>query len=73
MQESRNDQERRIHSRLTDEELEEIARRAAEIVQSEFYVAVGKNVISKALYVVGAALLAAAAYLDGAGKVKLGG
>jgi len=58
---------------LNDDEFEAIAARAAQIVEQNLYAAVGKSVISKILYLAGAAIVAVAAWLAGAGKFKIGG
>ena len=55
--------ERRQHGRLTDEEIETIARRAAEIVEANFTLQVGKVTIRGFLYVVGSAGLALLTWL----------
>lgn len=56
-------------SKLSDEEFERIAIRSKELVLQDLYVAVGKSVIAKALWVLGAASLVVAAYLSGKGEL----
>jgi hypothetical protein len=54
---------------LSDEQIELIAERAAEKALEKVYASVGKSVVHKILWLVGAAALAAAAYLKGVGKI----
>lgn len=64
--ETRDDeQDRRSLYRLSEEELEALAERAAEIVWKNFTVLVGQSTIKLVLYVCGALILAALAYLGG--------
>lgn len=51
---------------LTEEQISEIANKAADKVYQQFYIEVGKSVLSKLLWIVGAA--AGAAYLYFKGK-----
>lgn len=52
---------------LTDEQIEAIAERAAEVALEKVYTSIGKSVVSKFLWLVGAGALAVAAWLNGAG------
>jgi hypothetical protein len=54
---------------LSDEQIELIAERAAEKALEKVYASVGKSVVHKILWLVGAAALALAAYLKGVGKI----
>jgi hypothetical protein len=54
---------------LSDEQIELIAERAAEKALEKVYASVGKSVVHKILWLVGAAALAAAAYFKGIGKI----
>jgi hypothetical protein len=54
---------------LSDEQIELIAERAAEKALEKVYASVGKSVVHKILWLVGAAALAAAAYFKGVGKI----
>ena len=63
------DEDRRKLGRLTDEEIESIARRAAEIVEANFTLQVGKVTIRGFLYIVGAAGTALLAWLGLSGKL----
>lgn len=60
--------ERRAASVLTEDQLESIAERAAEKALEKVYASIGKSVIQKFLWVVGAASLAVLAWLKGSGK-----
>lgn len=59
--------ERRNSLTLTDEQIEEIAERAAEVALERVYTQIGKSVVQKFLYLVGAAALAVYAFLKGKG------
>ena len=59
--------ERRNSLTLTDEQIEEIAERAAEVALERVYTHIGKSVVQKFLYLVGAAALAVYAFLKGKG------
>ena len=59
--------ERRNSLTLTDEQIEEIAERAAEVALERVYTQIGKSVVQKCLYLVGAAALAVYAFLKGKG------
>ena len=61
--------ERRNSLTLTDEQIEEIAERAAEVALERVYTQIGKSVVQKFLYLVGAAALAVYAFLKGKGIV----
>jgi hypothetical protein len=54
---------------LTDEQIELIAERAAEKALEKVYASVGRSVIQKFLWVLGASALAALAYFKGLGKL----
>lgn len=60
--------ERRASYPLTEEQLEAIAERAAAKALEKVYASIGKSVISKFLWLVGSAALAALAYFKGVGK-----
>jgi len=62
--------ERRGSSILSPQQIEEIAERAAEVALEKVYTSIGKSVVSKFLWLVGAAALAVAAWLNGAGYLK---
>ena len=61
--------ERRAAYPLTEEQLEAIAERAADRALEKVYASIGKSVIHKILWVLGAAALAAAAWMKGSGKL----
>jgi hypothetical protein len=61
--------ERRSAFPLTDEQIEAIAERAAERALEKVYASIGKSVVQKVLWVVGAASLAVFAYFKGLGKI----
>jgi hypothetical protein len=54
---------------LTDEQIELIAERAAEKALEKVYSSIGKSVVHKFLWLIGAAALAALAYFKGLGKL----
>lgn len=60
--------ERRAGPTLSDAEIEAIAERAAEKALERVYTQIGKSVVNKMLWLLGAAGLAVFAYLKGAGK-----
>lgn len=64
-------QERRQYPHLSDEQVERIAERAAQVALERVYTSIGKSVVSKFLWFVGAAALAVAAWLNGSGHLKL--
>lgn len=55
--------ERRQYAQLPEEEFERLAIRAKELALQDIYIAVGKSVISKIMWVLGAASAAVAAWL----------
>jgi putative NADH-flavin reductase len=61
--------ERRAAFPLTEEQLEAIAERAAERALEKVYASIGKSVVQKILWVVGAASLAIFAWMKGSGKL----
>ena len=62
--------ERRATPHLTQEQIEAIAERAAEVALERVYTQIGKSVVSKLLWLIGAAALAVAAWLNGHGILK---
>lgn len=52
---------------LTEDQIEQIAERAAQVALERVYTQIGKSVVSKFLWLVGAGTLAVAAWLNGAG------
>ena len=54
---------------LTEEQIEAIAERAANKALEKVYAQIGKSVIHKFLWLVGAASLAILAYFKGVGKI----
>ena len=63
-------EERRAHPTLSDDQIERIAERAAEVALERVYTQIGKSVVSKVLWIFGAAGLAVAAWMNGAGHFK---
>lgn len=61
--------ERRASFPLTEEQLEAIAERAAEKALEKVYASIGKSIVQKFLWLVGAAALALAAWMKGSGKI----
>jgi len=57
------EQEERRKIDLSDDDIERIATRAKELALRDIYVAVGKSVVAKALWVLGAAAAAVGAWL----------
>lgn len=53
---------------LTEEQLEAIAERAADRALEKVYAQIGKSVVTKTLWLAGAAAIAIAAWLKGTGK-----
>lgn len=53
---------------LTEEQIEQIAERAAERALEKVYASIGRSVVTKMLWAIGATVLALAAYLKGIGK-----
>lgn len=62
--------ERRATPHLTQEQIEAIAERAAEVALERVYTQIGKSIVSKFLWICGAAGLAVAAWLNGHGLIK---
>lgn len=65
-------EERRKSTRLSDEQIRIIAEHAAEVALERVYTQIGKSVVSKVLWLAGAAALAVAAWLNGAGHIPGG-
>jgi len=61
--------ERRAAYPLTPEQLEQIAERAAEKALEKVYASIGKSIVHRILFWVGAASLTVVAYLKGSGKI----
>ena len=61
-------QERRSSPHLTEEQIETIAERAATKALERVYAQIGKSVVQKFLFLVGAAIVAIAAWMKGSGK-----
>jgi len=59
--------ERRNSVTLTEEQIEEIAERAAEVALERVYTQIGKSVVQKVLWLIGAASLMVFAFLKGKG------
>jgi len=57
------EQEERRKVDLSDDDIERIATRAKELALRDIYVAVGKSVVAKALWLLGAAAAAVGAWL----------
>lgn len=64
-------EERRATTRLSDEQIAIIAEKAAEVALKRVYTNIGKSVVSKFLWICGAAALAIVAWMNGAGSLKL--
>lgn len=62
--------ERRRSPHLTEDQIDAIAERAAEVALEKVYTHIGRSVVSKFLWLVGAATLAVAAWMNGAGILK---
>jgi uncharacterized protein (UPF0210 family) len=62
--------ERRATPSLSDEQIDQIAERAATVALERVYTQIGRSVVSKILWIFGAAGLAVAAWLGGAGHLK---
>lgn len=54
---------------ISEEQLEAIAERAAERALAKVYESIGRSVVKKMLWVLGAACLAILAWLGGSGKL----
>ena len=63
-------EERRAHPTLSDDQIERIAERAAEVALERVYTQIGKSVVSKVLWLLVAASLAVVAWMNGAGHLK---
>ena len=63
-------EERRKSPSLSDEEIEAIAERAAEKAIERVYTQIGKSVVTKFIWLCGAAGLALYAWLSGSGHFK---
>lgn len=63
--------ERRHTPMLSEDQIEKIAERAAQVALERVYTQIGKSVVSKVLWFAGAATLALAAWLNGSGHLKL--
>ena len=55
---------------LSDDQIEAIAERAAERALEKVYESIGRSVVKKALWVIGAGTLALTAWLAGTGHFK---
>lgn len=62
--------ERRKPVVISDEQVEAIAERAAEIALEKVYTQVGKSVISKIMWIFGTTAIALAVWLAGNGKLN---
>lgn len=71
MQWGEHEQDRRSGGGLSEDELEKIAQRAADLVWENFTLQVGKSVIKLALYVCGAAVVALLGWLGIHSQIKL--
>lgn len=56
------------HKKLTDEEIEEIKQQLLDSIYKD----IGKSLVKKFLWVLGAVVLAALAWLNGSGHIKIG-
>lgn len=63
-------EERRRVPELSEDQIERIAERAAEVALERVYTSIGKSVVNKVLWLVGAAALAVYAYFQGTGVSK---
>lgn len=61
--------ERRTGPSLTEEQIDLIAERAAERALEKVYAQIGKSIVQKFLWLVGAASLAVLAWMKGSGKL----
>ena len=61
--------ERRTGPSLTEEQIDSIAERAAERALEKVYAQIGKSIVQKFLWLVGAASLAVLAWMKGSGKL----
>ncbi len=62
--------ERRAYPTLSEEQIESIAERAATVALERVYTQIGKSVVSKVMWLAGAAVLAILAWLGGQGKLN---
>ena len=60
----------RRNSPISPELFEKLAQRAADIMEERIQIAIGKSTIKAVAYIVGAALLALAAWLGISGQIK---
>ena len=60
-------EERRKLQPLSDEQIDAVAERAAEVALERVYTQIGRSVVSKVMWLVGAGALALAAWLAGKG------
>lgn len=65
-------EEKRHSVQLTDEQIGEIAERAAEVALNKVYTEVGKNVLKKLAWLTGVAVLGLAMWLAGHGALPKG-
>jgi hypothetical protein len=63
--------DRREGRTLSNEEIDAIAERAAELALEKVYADIGKSVVRRFLWIVGAAAVAIAAWAHGAGYINL--
>jgi hypothetical protein len=61
--------ERRAYGGLSEDEIEAIAERAANKALEKVYAQIGKSVVNRVLFWIGAAALAVLAYFKGSGKL----
>lgn len=64
------EQERRTVNTLSDEQIEEIAKRAAEIAIQHVYIEVGRSVIKKTFWLAGVVTVGLFIWLSGNGVIK---
>ena len=65
-----HEMEERRKSVLTDADVEKIAERAATIAIDRVYTEIGRSVVKKTLFIVGASVFAIFAWLAGTGQLK---
>jgi putative NADH-flavin reductase len=61
--------EKRSPAVLSEEQFEAIAERAADRALAKVYEQIGRSIVTKILWVAGAAALAVAAWMKGSGKL----
>ena len=61
--------ERRSSMTLPEDQIEKIAQRAAMIAIEHVYIEIGRNVVRKTFWIVGAGVVALLAWLGGTGKL----